>query len=72
MEFMSISAVTEDAAGSSAICSAPLNVRNVPRTLLTMRCRTVKDTSEWLGSMVQVPVCSPLMGAMVVMDPPVS
>ena len=27
----------------------------VPRTLATMRCRAVKDSSLWLGSMVQVP-----------------
>ena len=34
--------------------SLPSNFVNWPRTLL-IRWRTVKPTSEWLGSIVQVP-----------------
>jgi hypothetical protein len=35
---------------------APEKFSKVPRTLLTTRCRTVKPTFEWTGSMAQVPV----------------
>ena len=41
----------------------PSNVSNWPRTLL-IRWRTVKPTSEWLGSMVQVPATESVPVAM--------
>ena len=40
------------------VTSVPSKVSNWPRTLL-IRCRTVKPTSEWEGSMVQVPAMRP-------------
>ena len=39
---------------SSVVTMLPSNFSNWPRTLV-IRWRTVKPTSEWLGSMVQVP-----------------
>ena len=40
---------------SSLVTRVPENVRKWPRTLLTIMCMTVKDTSECTGSMVQAP-----------------
>ncbi len=54
----------------SPVVTVPSKVSNWPRTLV-IRWRTVKPTSEWLGSMVQVPATRPgtevLVGAVVVM-----
>jgi len=46
IDFRSISAVTEDFAGSPAVTISPLKALNRPRTLLTIMCRTEKPTSE--------------------------
>ena len=54
-ELRSISAVTDEASGFSPVTSSPVNVLNLPRTLLTIMCRTEKPTSEWTGSMDHVP-----------------
>lgn len=51
----SIVAFTADSRGSSPVTIVPSNVPKRPRTLLTIRCRTVKPTLLWAGSMVQVP-----------------
>ena len=37
----------------------PVKPVNVPRTFDTIRWRTVKETSEWAGSMAQVPAVRP-------------
>jgi hypothetical protein len=52
MEESSMVAVTEEASGSGARASSPWKRVKWPRTLLTIRWRTVKATSEWPGSMV--------------------
>src|SRR3954451_8943833 len=52
-------APTDDSRMFSPISTAPSNSVKVPRTLLTMRWRTLKPTTEWLGSMVQVPAVRP-------------
>jgi hypothetical protein len=52
MEASSMVAVTDEAGGSGARVSWPWKRVKWPRTLLTIRCRTVKATSEWPGSMV--------------------
>jgi hypothetical protein len=52
MEAGSMLAVTVEASGSGARVSSPWKRVKWPRTLLTMRWRTVKATSEWPGSMV--------------------
>jgi hypothetical protein len=44
--------VTEEASGSGERVSSPWKRVKWPRTLLTIRWRTVKATSEWPGSMV--------------------
>ena len=45
-ELRSTLAVTVDCTGSAAVSIVPSNVSNRPRTLLTIMCRTTKDTSE--------------------------
>ena len=55
-ELRSTSAVTVEASGSGAVVMVPSNLSKRPRTLLTIMCLTTKDTSEWTGSMLQVPV----------------
>ena len=55
IEARSISAVTEEASGSAPVTIWPVKVVNLPRTLLTIMCRTAKPTSECTGSMFQVP-----------------
>src|SRR2546423_9025955 len=59
IELRSIVAVTWDSSGFSPVTTSPLNVVNLPRTLLTIMCRTEKPTSEWTGSIVQVPATYP-------------
>src|SRR4051794_13288311 len=58
---MSISAVTSDSTGFSASTIDPLTPWNLPRTLDTIMCRTVNETSEWTGSMDHVPATKPGM-----------
>ena len=48
-------ALTLESTGDSPVTISPLNSLNLPRTLLTIMWRTEKPTSEWTGSMVQVP-----------------
>ena len=55
IEARSISAVTDESSGFSAVTSSPANLVNLPRTLLTIMCRTENPTSECRVSMVQVP-----------------
>ena len=55
IESSAISAVTEESSGSAPVTISPEKVVNLPRTLLTIMCRTEKPTSECTGSMVQVP-----------------
>jgi hypothetical protein len=55
MEASSMVAVTEEASGSGSRVSSPWKRVKWPRTLLTIRWRTVKATSEWPGSIVKVP-----------------
>jgi hypothetical protein len=43
-------ASTEDWFGSSAMTTVPPLTPNRPRTLLIIRCRPVKVTPEWVGS----------------------
>ena len=50
------SRVTLDPVRFSAVVISPLNEPKRPRTLLTIMCRTLKETSECTGSMSQVPV----------------
>ncbi len=47
---------TEDSLGSSAVTISPSTPSKRPRTFDTPKWRTVNETSEWLGSMAQVPV----------------
>jgi hypothetical protein len=51
----SIVTLTEESATSAPVTISPLNELKRPRTLLTIMCRTVKETSECTGSMSQVP-----------------
>jgi hypothetical protein len=53
-------ASARESAALSATTSEPSNSRNTPRTLL-IRCRTVKEISEWVGSMTQVPGSRPVL-----------
>ena len=55
IEVASMVAVTLESVNSGAVTISPLNAPNRPRTLLTIMCRTVKETSECTGSMSQVP-----------------
>ena len=56
IEVASIVTVTEESAGVGAGDDlAAEALRSCPRTLLTIMCRTVKETSECTGSMSQVP-----------------
>ncbi len=48
--------VTCESVTTSRVSMVPLKRVNLPRTLLTIRWRTVNATSEWTGSMSQVPV----------------
>ena len=48
-------AVTLESRADSPVTMSPLKTLNLPRTLLTIMWRTEKPTSEWTGSMVQVP-----------------
>ena len=48
-------ASTLESSGSSPVTNVPENSVNLPFTLLTIRWRTLKPTSEWVGSMVHVP-----------------
>ena len=59
MEARSTVAVTDDDSGSAAVTISPSKLVKRPRTLLTMRCRTVKDTSECTGSIAQEPATQP-------------
>ena len=52
-------ASTLESSGFSAMVMVPSKVLKVPLTLLTIRCRTLKPTSEWTGSMFQVPATRP-------------
>jgi len=54
-EVASTVAVTLEPVNSGAVTISPLNAPSRPRTLLTIMCRTVKETSECTGSMSQVP-----------------
>ena len=54
-ELASTVAVTVESVNSGAVTISPLNAPSRPRTLLTIMCRTVKETSECTGSMSQVP-----------------
>src|SRR6476660_9866571 len=58
MEAMSMVASTEEVRGSSATVIEPVKPVKVPRTFDTIRWRTVKETSEWAGSMFQLPAVS--------------
>ena len=51
----SMSAVTVEAVGSSAVTMVPDTAPKRPRTLLTAMCRTVNETLECVASIVQVP-----------------
>lgn len=53
-------ALAVDARASSATTAVPSKSRKTPRTLL-IRCRTVKEISEWAGSIAQVPASRPGM-----------
>ncbi len=55
IEVRSISAVTEESVGFSAVTIVASNVVNLPLTLLTIMWRTLKATSEWVASIFQVP-----------------
>ena len=55
IELRSTSRSTEDSSGFSAVTMLPENSANRPRTFVTTRWRTTKPTSEWAGSMSQVP-----------------
>src|SRR5580704_4406478 len=61
IEDRSISAVTVESSGFSPVTISPEKVRNRPRTLLTIMWRAAKPTSEWTGSMDQVPATYPGM-----------
>src|ERR1017187_4311491 len=61
IEDRSISAVTEESVGCTPVTISPEKAVNLPRTLLTIICRTEKPTSECTGSMVQVPATYPGM-----------
>src|SRR5207248_5034115 len=52
-------ALTRESSGFSPVVMSPLNTLNFPRTLLTIMWRTEKPTSEWTGSIVQVPATYP-------------
>ena len=52
-------ASTLESSGFSPMVMVPSKVLKEPLTLLTIRCRTLKPTSEWTGSMVQVPATRP-------------
>src|SRR5215213_3202092 len=52
-------ASTDDWSTSSATVIVPDTSAKRPLTLLTIRCRTTKPTSEWLGSTFQVPGVRP-------------
>src|SRR5205823_3221928 len=47
-------ALTDESRTLSPISMVPSNSVNVPRTLLTMRWRTVKPTTEWLWGRARV------------------
>src|SRR5258708_7311338 len=59
IEDASIVTVTDERAGSWSVTIVPLNRSKRPRTLLTTRWRTTKETSEWAGSMSHVPATRP-------------
>jgi hypothetical protein len=59
IELRSISAVTDESVGSSAVVIVAVKSENFPRTLLTIMCRTVNETSEWVGSTFHVPAMYP-------------
>ena len=46
IEERSTEAVTDEAKGSSPVTMVPSNLSKRPRTLLTIMCRTVNETSE--------------------------
>ena len=64
MELTASSALT-DGVPSAATVIAPLNVSNLPRTLLTIRWRTEKLIDEWTGSIAHVAVLSWLVAVAV-------
>ena len=51
----SMTAWTVDCSGSAPVVNVPSTFSNLPRTLLTIMCRTLKPTSEWMGSIAHVP-----------------
>ena len=55
MDVASIVAETLEPVTSSPVTICPVNEPKRPRTLLTIMCRTLKETSECTGSMSQVP-----------------
>ncbi len=48
-------AVTCESSRFSPVTISPEKVWKLPRTLLTIMCRTLKPTVEWEASMSQVP-----------------
>ena len=55
IEVASMVARTVESSGFSAVTSVPLKVPKRPFTLLTIMWRTENETSEWTGSICQVP-----------------
>ena len=65
-ELRSTLASTVDCSGSSAMVTVPVKSVKRPRTLLIMRWRALKPTTEWLVSTFQAPgvrSASELMGS---------
>lgn len=54
-------AFTDESERFSAMTSSASKRLKVPRTLLTIMWRTLKETSEWVGSIDQVPGTRPGM-----------
>jgi len=58
-------AVTLESKMSSPVTISPSNFVNLPRTLLTIMCRTENPTSEWTGSIAHLPATYPGMRVVV-------
>lgn len=59
IEVASIVTVTRESVTFSRVSMVSSKRANRPRTLLTIRCRTVNPTSECTGSMSQFPMAYP-------------
>jgi len=55
MDAVWMAAVTVESSGFSAVTIVAAKSLKCPRTLLTMKCRAVIDTSEWVRSAFHVP-----------------